>query len=211
MQLGSGASVAAILEGKPQDTSMGFSPLEGLVMGTRPGDIDPGVMTFLASHEPGMNQPDKLEDLLYHRSGLKGISGISGDMRELWSAAAKDPSASNPARLAIDVFVHRVTKYIGSYIAVLGGVDAICFGGGIGEHDEDVRAMVVNQLAKFLPVELDAQRNAEVNPQIKRHGHTQISTHDSKIKVFVVAVDEAKLMLRDALLLTEPNGQQSQL
>ena len=143
--LGNGCSIAAIQYGKSIDTSMGFTPLEGLVMGTRCGDIDPASVIFLAEKEKiSLEEIDKV--LNYH-SGLKGISGISNDIREIKKAAK---AGHVRARLALEIFIYRIKKYIGSYIAALGGVDAIVFTAGIGENEKDIRAKVVNGLFGFL-------------------------------------------------------------
>ena len=132
--LGNGASVCAMRDGKSVDTSMGLTPLEGLVMGTRAGDVDPGVILQL------MRRGVDVDDLLNHRSGLLGLSGVSGDVRTL--QASQDPRA----QLALEVFAYRVAKYIGAYAAVLGGVDALVFTAGIGEHSADVRARIGDRL-----------------------------------------------------------------
>src|SRR5690606_16456690 len=129
LQLGSGASIAATRNGKPLDTSMGFTPLEGLVMGSRGGDLDPGLLLYLQANGLG---PEELSDTLYRRSGLLGISGISADMRVL---LASDEAA---ARLAVAVYCYRARKYLGAYLTVLGGADGILFGGGVGEHSPEI-------------------------------------------------------------------------
>lgn len=200
LQLGSGCSATALLNGHPQDTSMGFTPLEGLVMSTRSGCLDPALVTFLQAHEPHLAAPAAMEDLLYHQSGFAGLSGgESSDMKKL------EQSTTPAAVLAIDVFMHRLTKQIGAYIAVLGGLDTLVFGGGIGEHAVDMRAHIVNGLSGFLPVQLDAAANAKAKKTMR------ISTDDSRVEVWVVAVDEAAVMVRDALKLTQPEGWKSQL
>ncbi|HEY6139438.1 MAG TPA: acetate/propionate family kinase [Thermoanaerobaculia bacterium] len=150
--LGNGASVCAILDGRSVDTSMGFTPMEGLVMGTRAGDLDPGAILHLLRKGMG---PEDLDALLNERCGLLGVSGRSGDMRELERAAA---GGDERAALAIEMFTRRVAKYAGAYAAVLGGLDALTFTGGIGEHSWSVRADVCRSLA-FLGVVLDEERN----------------------------------------------------
>lgn len=150
--LGNGASVCAILDGRSVDTSMGFTPMEGLVMGTRAGDLDPGAILHLLRKGIGA---DDLDALLNERCGLLGVSGRSGDMRELERAAA---GGDERAGLAIEMFTMRVAKYAGAYAAVLGGVDALTFTGGIGEHSWSVRAAVCRRLA-FLGVVLDEELN----------------------------------------------------
>lgn len=145
--LGNGASVCAIRGGRSIDTSMGFTPMEGLVMGTRAGDLDPGAILYLLR-----NGATDLDDLLNHRCGLRGLSGISGDVREL--EASSDPNA----QLALDVFAYRVAKYIASYCAALDGVDAIAFTAGIGEHSASMRRRICEGL-RFLDVVLDDAAN----------------------------------------------------
>jgi acetate kinase len=145
--LGNGTSVCAIRGGRSVDTSMGFTPMEGLVMGTRGGDLDPGAILYLLR-----NGRSDLDDLLNHQSGLRGISGISGDMREL--EASSDPNA----QLALDVFAYRAAKYIASYCVALDGVDAIAFTAGIGEHSAAMRQRICDRLA-FLGIALDDAAN----------------------------------------------------
>jgi acetate kinase len=145
--LGNGASVCAIRGGRSIDTSMGFTPMEGLVMGTRAGDLDPGAILYLLR-----NGHSDLDDLLNHQSGLRGLSGISGDVREL--EASSDPNA----QLALDVFAYRAAKYIASYCATLDGVDAIAFTAGIGEHSASMRQRICDRL-RFLDVILDDAAN----------------------------------------------------
>ena len=143
--LGNGCSITAIKHGKSVDTSMGFTPLEGLVMGTRCGDIDPASVIFLASKEK--TTLEQIDKVLNSKSGLKGISGISNDVREIKKAARE---GNHRAQLALDIFCYRIRKYIGSYIAAMGGVDAIVFTAGIGENEIDVRKWVMKDLFGFL-------------------------------------------------------------
>jgi acetate kinase len=150
--LGNGASVCAILDGRSVDTSMGFTPMEGLVMGTRAGDLDPGILLYLL--RTGKTEPE-LDDLLNHGCGLLGLSGRSGDVRELETAAR---AGDEPAALALEMFAYRVAKYIGAYTVVLGGLDALTFTAGIGEHSSLIRAKVCTHLA-CLGVELDEELN----------------------------------------------------
>jgi acetate kinase len=147
--LGNGASVCAIRDGRSIDTSMGFTPMEGLVMGTRAGDLDPGVILYL------LRKGTELDDLLNHRSGLRGVSGTSGDVRELEHAAA---AGDAQAELALDVFAYRAAKYIAAYCAALDGVDAIAFTAGIGEHSASMRNRICSRLA-FLGVSLEETAN----------------------------------------------------
>jgi acetate kinase len=159
--LGNGASVCAILDGKSVDTSMGFTPMEGLVMGTRAGDLDPGVLLYLLRQ--GKSEAE-LDDLLNHRSGLLGVSNRSGDVREL-QRAAQDGDAR--AELALDLFAYRAAKYIGAYAAVLGGVDALTFTAGIGEHSASMRSRICSRLA-FLGIELDEELNRAARTDERR-------------------------------------------
>jgi acetate kinase len=188
LQLGSGCSAAAIRRGKPLDTSMGLTPLEGLVMSTRSGDLDPGILLTLQRRE-GLTA-DGLERVLDRESGLLGISGSSGDMRKL-AADRENPDA----RLAIDVFSHRVRKYVGAYLAVLGGADGIVFGGGIGENAPDVRALCLSGLEP-LGVVIDEEANRAT---VGRDG--RISPVGSAVDVEVVVGDEAGEMSREAAAL----------
>jgi acetate kinase len=150
--LGNGASVCALLEGRSIDTSMGFTPMEGLMMGTRAGDLDPGVLLYLM--RKGRSEAD-LDDLLNHQCGLLGVSGRSGDVRELESAAR---AGDANAEFALELFAYRVAKYIGAYSAVLGGLDAVTFTAGIGEHSASVRSRICERLA-FLGIEIDEELN----------------------------------------------------
>jgi acetate kinase len=143
--LGNGCSIAAIKHGKSVDTSMGFTPLEGLMMGTRCGDIDPASVIFLAEKEK-ISLPE-IDRVLNYRSGLKGVSGISNDIREIKKAAHE---GNKRAKLALDIFVYRIKKYIGSYVAALGGVDGIVFTAGIGENEKDLRKKILKDLFDFL-------------------------------------------------------------
>jgi acetate kinase len=169
--LGNGASVCAIRGGRSVDTSMGFTPMEGLVMGTRAGDLDPGAILYLLR-----NGRSDLDDLLNHRSGLRGISGISGDVREL--EASSDPNA----KLALDVFAYRAAKYIASYCAALNGVDTIAFTAGIGEHSASMRQRICDHLT-FLGVMLDDAAN-----RAPRTDERRIST--GRVGVWVIPTNE---------------------
>ena len=182
LQLGSGCSITALREGTPVDTSMGFGPLQGLLMTTRTGDIDPAVLTYIQRVD-GTSASD-LEKLLYNQSGMLGVSrGESKDMGELLQ------SATEGGRLAVDLFVYGVRKYVGAYAAVLGGLDAIAFGGGIGEKGAEVRRRVCEGMG-WLGVELDE----EVNKAVTKTGRVSMEG-SSKVEVWVVSVDEAKVML----------------
>jgi acetate kinase len=179
LQLGAGCSATAIDEGRAVDTSMGFTPGEGLLMATRSGDIDPGLLIHLLREGIGI---DALERLLMREGGLAGVSGLSGDMRVL--LASDEPAA----RLAIDMYCLRARKYVGAYIAALGGVDGIVFGGGVGEHLPEVRARILQGLDAF-GATLDAAANAAAVGSAAR-----ISTADSRIEVRVQPVDEAQVI-----------------
>ena len=181
--LGNGASVAAIRDGKCVDTSMGLTPLEGLVMGTRTGDLDPGIVLFLLSK--GFT-PQELDEMFNERSGLLGLSGESNDLREL------EASGSEGARPAIDVFVYRLVKYIGAYVAVLGGLDTLIFTGGIGKNDWRLRGRVVDSLS-YLGVELDEEKNLR--------GEEIISTQRSRVCVKVKKTDEELMIAKEVYKL----------
>lgn len=184
-QLGAGCSATAVRDGHVLDTSMGFSPLEGLVMATRCGDVDAGLLTHLQRIE-GLS-PDAAEALLNHRSGLLGLSGTSGDLRTL--LASQDESA----RLAIDLYCYRARKYLGAYAGVLGGVDAVLFGGGVGEHLSAIRTRILADF-EWLGIRLDEDANLAA-----LGGRTRISRADSHVAVWVIPVDEAALLAEQAL------------
>ncbi|MFL5732177.1 MAG: acetate/propionate family kinase [Chloroflexia bacterium] len=184
LQLGKGCSAAAIREGRSVDTSMGFTPLEGLVMGTRSGDLDPGVMAYLAREE-GV-EAGEVEHWLNERSGLLGLSGLSSDMRDLLAAAERDERAG----LAVEVFCYRARKYIGAYLAALGGAQAVVFGGGIGEHSPDIRARICGGM-EWCGLRLDPSANANATG-----AEAMISAHDSPVKAYVILVDESALIAR---------------
>jgi acetate kinase len=188
LQLGAGCSITAIRDGQVVDTSMGFSPLEGLVMATRSGDVDPGLLLFLQRAE-GLT-PERMEGLLNEESGLLGLSGVSGDMRALLDA---DDAG---ARLAVDVYCYRARKYIGAYLAALGGADAILFGGGVGEHAPEVRAQILTGLGG-LGIVLDADAN-----RTTIGAERCISQHSSAAGVWVIPVDEAVILAQAALAVT---------
>lgn len=185
--LGNGSSVAAVDRGKSADTSMGFTPLEGLPMGTRSGDIDPAVPLYIMDKEELNLQ--QINALLNKHSGVLGISGISNDFRTLEDEAAK---GDKRAALALEVFCYRLKKYIGSYIAAMNGVDAIVFTGGIGENSDVVRDMVASDM-EFLGVQLDADKN-----RAKERGKAaDISKASSRVKVLVIPTNEELVIARD--------------
>ncbi len=191
VHLGNGCSMTAVRNGKSVDTSMGLTPLEGLVMGTRSGDIDPAILFYLADKGYDMASLNKLCN---KESGLLGISGVSNDMRSL----SKEAGAGNEmAELAIDMFCYRVRKYVGAYLAVLGRVDAITFTGGIGEHSPGVRAQVCTDLEP-LGIALDLQRNQDTLA-----GEGTISTPASRIQVLVVPTDEEGVIASDTFHIVE--------
>jgi acetate kinase len=183
--MGNGSSFTAVKDGKSYDTSMGMTPLEGIVMGTRCGDVDAGIPNYLAANV-NMSFAD-IDNALNKKSGLLGISGVSSDMRDLQKAAVEGNSR---AKLAIDVLRHRVLKYIGAYAIQLGRVDAIVFTGGIGENDIAFRASVVERLTT-LGIKLDAQANNVRGEEVV------VSTPDSPIKVMVVPTNEELVIARD--------------
>jgi acetate kinase len=187
--MGNGSSYTAIKNGKSYDTSMGMTPLEGLVMGTRCGDIDAGIPNFLAANF-GMSFSD-IDNALNKKSGLLGISGISSDMRDVETAAKE---GNDRAKLSIDVLRHRALKYIGAYAIELGRVDAIIFTGGIGENGTEFRASVVERLTT-----LGIKLNAEANKV--RGKEALISTADSPIKVLVVPTNEELVIARDTMAI----------
>lgn len=187
--LGNGASICAVLNGKSVDTSMGLTPLEGLVMGTRSGDIDPAILEFLAKKE-GMDIT-ALMNMLNKKSGVQGVSGLSSDFRDLAAGAAQ---GNKRAQIALDVFAYRVAKYVGSYVAAMNGVDAITFTAGIGENDGGMRAKVCEYLG-YLGIAIDAEANA------KRGEEIVISTPDSKVKVLVIPTNEELAIARETVAL----------
>lgn len=186
--LGNGCSMAAVRGGQSVDTSMGLTPLEGLMMGTRSGDIDPALCFFL----PGAAGVafNKLESLLNKQSGLLGVSGVSNDFRTLQKAAA---NGNERAQLAMDMFAYRVRKYLGAYLAVLDGCDAVIFTGGIGEHQAGIRAAICGGLG-HLGIELDSERNAAI------HGKAAvISRPDSRIAVVIMPTNEELEIARQTM------------
>jgi len=188
LHLGNGASACAISEGASMDTSMGFTPLEGLVMGTRSGDLDPAILDFVAAKE-GLGLRE-VETILNKQSGLLGVSGLTADMREL--LAEETEHSDRRARLAIDVFCYRVKKYLGSYLAALNGADAIVFTGGIGENAPDVRARICEGL-DWLGVGVDSKRNAATDGG--KEG--RIDRDGSRVQLWVIPTDEELLIARD--------------
>jgi acetate kinase len=187
LHLGNGASASAIAAGRPVDTSMGLTPLEGLVMGTRSGDIDPGVIGYLC--RVAEMSVDDVESMLNHQSGMLGLSG-ERDFRRLHEMIEFGDSA---ARLAYDVFIHRLRKYVGAYLAVLGRTDVVTFTAGIGEHVAAVRRDALSRLTA-LGIEIDEQRNSQPATEAR-----QISTDASPIAVLVIPTNEELAIARDCL------------
>jgi acetate kinase len=188
--LGNGASVCAVLNGESVDTSMGMTPLEGLVMGTRSGDIDPAILEFIAKKE-GLDIAG-LMNVVNKQSGVYGLSNnLSSDFRDLGSAAEE---GNVPAKIALEVFAYRVAKYVGSYVAAMNGVDVIAFTAGIGENDAGVRASVMSYLG-YLGIELDKEANATRGEEVT------ISTPDSKVKVMVIPTNEELAIARETVAL----------
>jgi acetate kinase len=188
LQLGNGCSATAIEGGRSVDTSMGFTPLEGLMMGTRSGDVDPSLAGFLARRE-GVDI-EEAEAWLNTRSGLLGVSGKSADMRELLEA---EEGGDARAALAVEMFCYRVRKYVGAYLAALGGADAVVFGGGIGENAPLVRARICAGMG-WCGLTLDEDRNARTGGSEGR-----ISSDDSKVRAYVIPVDEAAVIALDTV------------
>ena len=181
--LGNGASITAVEGGKSIDTSMGFTPLAGVTMGTRSGDIDPSVLPYLMEKlDIDINE---MINILNKKSGLLGLSGISSDMRDLENNMDKEE-----VRVALDIFADRIRKYIGSYVTVMNGVDAIVFTAGIGENDSATRANIMSKLT-WLGCELDAEKNKARGEEL------EISTPESTVKVFLIPTDEELMIARD--------------
>ena len=187
IHLGNGASACAINHGESVDTSMGFTPLEGLVMGTRSGDLDPAILDFVAAKE-GLSIAE-LDSMLNKQSGLLGVSGLTADLRELLDEEAEN--GDRRARLANDLFCYRVRKYIGSYLAAMNGADAIVFTGGIGANSARIRARICADM-QWLGIELDVDRNEAVNEQ-----GGAVGRDGSRVAVWVIPTDEELLIARD--------------
>ena len=188
--LGNGSSVSAVLNGKSIDTSMGLTPLEGLVMGTRSGDIDPAILEFIAKKEN--LDIDGLMDVVNKKSGVYGLSGnLSSDFRDLWDAA---DAGNEKARVALEVFAYRVAKYVGAYVAAMNGVDNIVFTAGIGENDHGVRELVLGYLG-YLGIEIDEEANNTRGQEI------MISKPGSKVNVLVIPTNEELAIARETVAL----------
>lgn len=187
--LGNGSSISAVLNGESVDTSMGLTPLEGLVMGTRSGDMDPAIMEYIAKKEN--LDITGIMNVLNKKSGVEGISGVSSDFRDLASAAEE---GNERAELALEVFAYRVAKYVGSYVAAMNGVDNIVFTAGIGENDPETRARILKYLG-YLGIEINAEANG------KRGKEMVISTPDSKVTVLVIPTNEELAICRETVAL----------
>lgn len=190
--LGNGVSLTAIKGGKSIDTTMGITPLEGMVMGTRSGNIDPSIIPFLAEHA-GMTLA-QIDEMLNKKSGLLGISGLSNDVRDLWAAAAK---GHQRAKLALDMFAYAVRRFLGARMAVLDRVDAIIFTAGIGERDPGMREMICTGL-EHLGIELDTERNRRCIAQ-----EMVISKPSSRVKLLVVPTNEELMIARDTVAVAK--------
>ncbi|WP_119318229.1 acetate/propionate family kinase [Companilactobacillus formosensis] len=189
--LGSGSSIDAIEDGKSVDTSMGFTPLAGITMSTRSGDIDPSLVAYLMQ-KLKITDPSEMVKILNTKSGLLGISGVSPDMRDLLATRAENDRSD----LAIKIFINRIVKYIGSYIAMLKGTDVIIFTAGVGAGNAEIRADIANSF-NYMGVKIDKKRNENGT------GTRLISTDDSTVKVLVVPTDEELMIVRDVIRLTK--------
>jgi len=197
LHLGNGCSATAVRSGRPVDTSMGMTPLEGLVMGTRSGDLDPAILSLIATKE-GLS-PTEVESLLNTQSGLLGISGVTNDMKVLQQELPEHDDRR--IRLAIEIFCYRARKYIGALLAGMGGADAVIFTGGIGENSPEIRAAICGGL-EWAGLTIDPNQNAQT---IGREG--QISSADSRLRAWVIPTDEELLIARDTVrcILGEPH------
>lgn len=190
--LGNGSSIAAVDGGKCVDTTMGFTPLDGLVMGTRSGAVDPSVILYIMKHEN--LSPDQMNDVLNKQSGFLGMSGVTSDSRDLIKASEE---GSDRAQETIDKFRYQIRKYIGSYAAAMGGLDAMVFTGGIGENSDELRHDVCADMG-VLGIKLDEEKNVELN----RH-EGKISAEDSRVQVWIVPTNEELLIARDTKRIVE--------
>jgi acetate kinase len=193
MHIGAGASITAIKDGKSFDTSMGFTPVAGITMATRSGDVDPSLVAFMQGK---LNlSSDQMIDILNHKSGLIGISGISPDMRDILAAADE---GNDRAQLTLDIYVNRIVRYIGSYVAEMGGVDAIVFTAGVGENSAPIRKMVTDKLGYF-GIKIDQEKN-------DCHGvERDLSAADAKVKTLLIPTNEELMIVRDIERLKKNN------
>ena len=192
--LGNGCSMTAVVGGRVVDTSMGMTPAEGLVMGTRSGDLDPAILLYLARELKA--SPDEIDDLINKRSGLLGLSGVSSDMRDVQKAAAE---GNRLARLALDIFCYRIKKYIGAYSAAMGGLDAIVFTGGIGENSASIRERACEGLG-FLGVEIDVEKNRTFSGA---ETGADVGTDASRVRVLVIPTNEERMIARETARVVE--------
>ncbi|MGB8323730.1 MAG: acetate/propionate family kinase, partial [Candidatus Acidiferrum sp.] len=183
--LGNGCSLAAIRDGRSVDTTMGFTPLEGLMMGTRSGSIDPGIVTYLVRQQK--RSGDELDDILNKKSGLLGISGVSSDMRDILAAVR---NGHERAKLAFDMYIHRLHLGIGSMIGVLGGLDALIFTAGVGENSSEVRAAACEKFA-FMGLKVDSEKN------IPSSEDRDISPQESAVRVLIIHAQEDWMIARE--------------
>ena len=188
--LGNGSSISAVVDGKCVDTSMGLTPLDGFIMGTRSGAVDPSVLTYIMNKE-GLT-PDQMADILNKKSGFLGVSGVSSDCRDVQAAAAE---GNDRAKLTIELLVYQIKKFIGSYAAAMGGVDGIVFTGGIGENDKTVRARICADM-EFLGVKIDPEKN-------DTRSECNISAEGSTTEVWVIPTNEELLIARDTKEIVE--------
>jgi acetate kinase len=188
--LGNGSSVCAVMNGKSVDTSMGLTPLEGLIMGTRSGDVDPSIIEFIAQKE-NLSLSEVI-NVLNKKSGVEALSGVSSDFRDIENAAKE---GNKRAELAQKAFAYRVAKYVGSYVAAMNGVDVICFTAGVGENDSRVRELVMENLT-YLGIEINRELNAKV-----RGVEVEISTPDSKVACYIVPTNEELAICRETVAL----------
>ena len=191
LHMGNGASMAAIKDGKVIDTSMGFTPLEGLVMGTRSGDIDPAIVFFLMD-KLGMNAQDA-NSYFNKKSGMLGLSGVSNDLRDILEAAS---SGNERAQIALDVYYNRVKGYIGNYIAKLNGCDCLVFTAGVGENGYDVREKVCEDL-DYLGIKMDVEKNKVRGKEV------DVAAEDSRVRIFVIPTNEELVIARDTYNLAK--------
>lgn len=192
--LGNGASITAVKNGRSVDTSMGFTPLEGVVMGTRCGDIDPAIPLFLQRMEG--YEPQTMDSILNKKSGLLGLTGISNDVRDILKTSAE---GNEKASLALDIYCYRIRKYIGAYAAAMGGLDAVVFTAGVGENSALVRRMILSELG-FLGIELSEERN-----EIAVGKRMEITTDESPVKVWAIPTNEELVIARETERIVREN------
>lgn len=194
--LGNGSSITAVKHGKSIDTSMGFTPLEGLPMGTRSGNIDPAIISYMMEKENLTSE--EVNRILNKQSGVLGLSGVSSDFRDLFKAAAEGVER---AKIALDVFVYQVEKFIGAYTVAMGGVDCIVFTAGIGENTPEIRKGACSNLG-FMGIKIDDEKNNNIPGKYKEG---IISTDDSKADVLVIPTNEELMIVRETMELLEKN------